>query len=578
MCKLMSIYILLIIRFEVIAVEPWRDFMGLLLELVLQDKEVRVRLIAGDVVALCTYHTYIHCGGINLFEDVVAKDLIDDIEENMFLDRDPTADEDDEGRRLKKKLLDGLAANEEREMQAKAIIQDTKATRKKESSRDSYMSRYVLLQRSLFNALIYVLVPSSVSSVYHDTAGWKTLDSNMKCIQRVYALVDESFRPPVPYELLELILNCCLHINRYTRESAFYVLASICPSFTTHVSTDNEELFDNIVSRLVIGLVDDWTEVCYAASTATRVFVLSIARDVAERYFPQLLPRICFNRYHYAEGLKRYSLESWQLILKQEGRNTLSTYISCFAEFYLSRLRSDHSEMRSCACLCINEVISKLDVAIVEPYIPKLFTNVLFALDDSSWSVRSYAAVTINSFIQFHYAAISEKEKLLVDILFEINSDETWSVRENSSICIAGVYAGTINGEIKQVIKNRISEGLVAALAMIDETLKYHNQDIQAAKLLRDNDVSLHSKGTTLTGCCAITDEATRHKMNFYGKVDVYAALLESNKDDLCPESNEIDVSLSSKEGMLTGLPPVIDDGHCHLPGHDCDDEDMSYR
>ena len=39
-----------------------------------------------------------------------------------------------------------------------------------------------------------------------------------------------------------------------------------------------------------------------------------------ERFYPALLPHLCFNRYDVAEGVASYSLATWRQVMGEAGR------------------------------------------------------------------------------------------------------------------------------------------------------------------------------------------------------------------------------------------------------------------
>lgn len=68
-------------------------------------------------------------------------------------------------------------------------------------------------------------------------------------------------------------------------------------------------------------------QVRYAACVCARSFMLA-AEGFQEEYFPVILPHLCFNRYDVAEGVRYYSLETWKLVLKDQGPRQVANHIS----------------------------------------------------------------------------------------------------------------------------------------------------------------------------------------------------------------------------------------------------------
>nr|KAG5714484.1 hypothetical protein BaRGS_006930 [Batillaria attramentaria] len=70
-------------------------------------------------------------------------------------------------------------------------------------------------------------VSSDASQIFHDTAGWKSLETYMKCLQSVIGGCGYAFNQFVDQELLDLIFSTLTHTNRFVRETGFYVCSSL---------------------------------------------------------------------------------------------------------------------------------------------------------------------------------------------------------------------------------------------------------------------------------------------------------------------------------------------------------------
>ena len=64
-------------------------------------------------------------------------------------------------------------------------------------------------------------------------------------------------------------------------------------------------------------------QVKYAACGAARAFMVGLGPE-AERWDAQLLPRLCYTRHDAAEGVRRRSQQTWQLVVGQQGRSRLA--------------------------------------------------------------------------------------------------------------------------------------------------------------------------------------------------------------------------------------------------------------
>ena len=157
------------------------------------------------------------------------------------------------------------------------------------------------------------------SNIFHDTAGWKNLETSLSCLQRMVEGLGILATQFIDEELLQLIFICLNHTNRFVRETGFHVCTtfiSVCSmeenkaEDAMEVDTDNLTDFDNPIVKygsvlsdhLAQGLSDNWSQVRLAASTAARAFLSSLAENIRENFYPKLLPRICLNRYFVVFG------------------------------------------------------------------------------------------------------------------------------------------------------------------------------------------------------------------------------------------------------------------------------------
>ncbi|KAJ4426515.1 hypothetical protein ANN_27329 [Periplaneta americana] len=77
---------------------------------------------------------------------------------------------------------------------------------------------------------------AEAAQIFHDTAGWKNLETSLKCLQAMIDGCGANFQPFVDDELLHLIFTTLTHTNRFVRETGFYV----CSSLVSCGNTDQE--------------------------------------------------------------------------------------------------------------------------------------------------------------------------------------------------------------------------------------------------------------------------------------------------------------------------------------------------
>ncbi|XP_050404936.1 uncharacterized protein LOC126820858 [Patella vulgata] len=439
--------------------------------LLLEDEEFRVRIAAGEVIgALCKKI------GTNVYKDTKVK-ILEGIKTN--LERQTLSDETTD------KLADKLAP--ENLLPA-------------ESSENS--SEYYLLtkqQKSITDA----------AQIFHDTAGWKSLETWMKCLQNVIEGCGYGFNEFVDQDLLDLVFSSLTHTNRFVRETGYYVCSSLVGCGFNDTVSDSErgqhlegnaiyqhgEQFADYLGR---GLSDNWSQVRLAGSVATRRFLTSLPSDERrEKFYPILLPRMCLNRYYVAEGVRIYSQDTWKQITHGEGRNLVERHMPSVVNYYIEQSDADNHAVREAACACIAELGLKADKAVVSPYISKLLEALLICFNDDSWPVRDAACVACGNFVLCFPDESRDSMPELYPLFFNNLQDNIASVRQGAAIALANVVKA-YGEESSEIILNKVKEGLEGIEKQPANTEKYGDLDKGPAtygvvKRLRDNDMDLHT-------------------------------------------------------------------------------------
>lgn len=68
---------------------------------------------------------------------------------------------------------------------------------------------------------------TDAAQIFHDTAGWKNLETSLKALQSMIEGCGTDFQPFVDEELLSLVFRTLTHTNRFVRETGFYVCSSL---------------------------------------------------------------------------------------------------------------------------------------------------------------------------------------------------------------------------------------------------------------------------------------------------------------------------------------------------------------
>ncbi len=124
-------------------------------------------------------------------------------------------------------------------------------------------------------------------------------------------------------DIIDVLLKSAEHINRFVREITYFVIEAL------YEVSDQEEasrpLFEALCSKLLPitanGLADNWSQVRFAASRATRAYYKfgKTNESLRAEWDTLMLPRMCLNRYYVAEGVRNYSIETWKQVVDDKG-------------------------------------------------------------------------------------------------------------------------------------------------------------------------------------------------------------------------------------------------------------------
>jgi hypothetical protein len=82
------------------------------------------------------------------------------------------------------------------------------------------------------------------------------------------------------------------------------------------------------------GMKDNWSEVRFSASKAAREVMLKGGE--IERVRRAVMPSVCFNRHHKAEGVRNYNQETWRLVVVGDsGKRDLCRFAEDVKELYV---------------------------------------------------------------------------------------------------------------------------------------------------------------------------------------------------------------------------------------------------
>lgn len=303
-----------------------------------------------------------------------------------------------------------------------------------------------------------------------------------------------AFSPQLDEPLRALIYKALLHPNRFVREACHFIMGSVCRLLE---SSELEALGPEIASKLGLGMSDNWSQVRYAASVATRSFLLAV-EPFRESVLPLVLPHMCLNRYYVAEGVRLYSQETWELVMGGQGRVWVARCAPQIVSYYVEQSKANNHAVREAACACIAELMSKVDREAVSPHVPRLLRALLTCFRDASWPVRDAACLACGRCV----LAFPKESREILDKLYELwfshLSDNIFSVREDSAVALgdaARAYGDEaiekIVGEIQKLLPMAQEQPADSKAAMgLQNTTLF---GVAADRVQRANDAELHT-------------------------------------------------------------------------------------
>eukprot|EP00892_Ulva_mutabilis_P004621 jgi/Ulvmu1/2530/UM138_0035.1 len=275
----------------------------------------------------------------------------------------------------------------------------------------------------------------------HTTEGWKALESSVRALHHVAAGAGASFAPHATPEVRGVLYDCFNHMNRFVRETAFLAAAAVCAALRGLPELSN--IAAEVAEKLRDGLSDNWSQVRFASSRATRELLQGVPEARREDLLPLLLPAMCLNRYYVAEGVRVFSQESWRVCFGTTGRQRVAQHISAVVPYYTSQSKANNHAVREAACACIGELCEKVDRAAVEPHVPTLLHALLVCFNDESWPCRDAAAAGSAALAASYPAAAASRLPELWRLWLEHLGDNVPSVRETAAMAIGKVAAAT---------------------------------------------------------------------------------------------------------------------------------------
>ncbi|CAH8456382.1 unnamed protein product [Schistosoma haematobium] len=305
---------------------------------------------------------------------------------------------------------------------------------------------------------------SSSLSIFHDTAGWKNLETWMKCVQEMVSnLPSKDFIKVDRTIILELIFKAVQHVNRFVRETGYDVLSTMISHHLCYTESEAKEAtYINVATQLAKGLSDNWSQVRMAASRAVRTLfeVDPPSGYTRDDIYPILLPAMCLNRYYVAEGVRIYSQDTWCRVTQGEGRKLLGQYLVPAVDYYIQQSDADNHAVREASCASMAEIVTKLDPNLLLPCVSKLLDALIVCFGDESWPVRDAACVALGSLISTfpNETRAAGYDNLMATQFLRNLSDSIPSVRDGAAKSIAAILKSVGDQNLFQHYINHIVE------------------------------------------------------------------------------------------------------------------------
>ncbi|CAH8469345.1 unnamed protein product [Schistosoma bovis] len=305
---------------------------------------------------------------------------------------------------------------------------------------------------------------SSSLSIFHDTAGWKNLETWMKCLQEMVSnLPSKDFIKVDRTIILELIFKAVQHVNRFVRETGYDVLSTMISRHLCYTEPEAKEAtYINVATQLAKGLSDNWSQVRMAASRAVRTLfeVDPPSGYTRDDIYPILLPAMCLNRYYVAEGVRIYSQDTWCRVTQGEGRKLLGQYLVPAVDYYIQQSDADNHAVREASCASMAEIVTKLDPNLLLPCVSKLLDALIVCFGDESWPVRDAACVALGSLISTfpNETRAAGYDNLMATQFLRNLSDSIPSVRDGAAKSIAAILKSVGDQSLFQHYINHIVE------------------------------------------------------------------------------------------------------------------------
>jgi hypothetical protein len=279
-----------------------------------------------------------------------------------------------------------------------------------------------------------------------DTTGWRALETNWLCLAALIRAMGPQYLQQFPFEASDILedakYSCITHVNRHVRAAGMSVLEQCVVASAGNEAALQGPLRTTIKAVLIVGLADNWSQVRMGASVLCRVLFTALTdEEHLQDLYVALLPRMCFNRFYLAQGVKLYSHETWKVVFPNGGIERVVEYLPAISRYYRKMCDADNHVVREGACQAIAELASRLGPneehrQVLAPHVPGFLQALIMCFHDESWPVRDEACLACGILCKSFPEDCRPEFKTLWERWTEQLTDQIWSCRQNAAVAM----------------------------------------------------------------------------------------------------------------------------------------------
>jgi hypothetical protein len=293
---------------------------------------------------------------------------------------------------------------------------------------------------------------------------WLCLASLIGALSDRYAKLLPTMSGPI-VRTVEAVVSSSPHTNPHIRVAALQTIEQWAQAQSALDAKEARSLSDSslyafrstVVTIIGSGLSDSSSLVRLAASVLCRTWFKSLQYcEISEEpsdMMSILLPRICFNRFDSALGVKLYSQESWKLLfpandededVPSAGLLAVVQYLPSVCQYYVQTCHKDQPpNIRSAAGAAICELIVRVGHhpvyrARLESHLLSFRQSLMNNIQDASLPVREAAGVALGALCKTFPEVMAEEWKTLWDLWTEQLTDPAGS--EAAAVGLADLW------------------------------------------------------------------------------------------------------------------------------------------